>query len=137
MRRDDVAGAEAAAQYFLELYPYVHRTGDLTEWRAMADPECIFCKSVADGVSELFDAGGHASGGEVVITGVEGRNPLSGNPYFRVDIDATKSSLTRVTSSGASESTAEGVNHLIVAVGREADNWIIREVQIEDEDFVG
>src|SRR5690554_3704314 len=43
MRRDDVAGAEAAAQYFLQLYPYVYATGDLSEWEAMSDPECVFC----------------------------------------------------------------------------------------------
>ncbi len=44
MDRTDEVGAAAAATYFLELYPYVMATGDLTEWDAMTWAEtCDFC----------------------------------------------------------------------------------------------
>lgn len=46
------AGAEAVAVYFLQLYAYVYATNDLTEWRALSHPECIFCASVITNVEE-------------------------------------------------------------------------------------
>jgi hypothetical protein len=58
MRRDDVAGAEAAAQYFLELYPYAFATGDFEDWKAMSDPACEFCSGVAKDADELHAGGG-------------------------------------------------------------------------------
>ena len=48
----DSAGAEAVAVYYMQLYPYVFATGDLTEWKTLSHPECIFCSDVARQVQE-------------------------------------------------------------------------------------
>ncbi|WP_188037021.1 DUF6318 family protein [Actinotalea sp. JY-7885] len=56
-------GAGAFAAYFLELYPYVYATGDLTEWRGLSHPECIFCASVITNVEEQVATGGRSEGG--------------------------------------------------------------------------
>src|SRR5450756_2482983 len=53
MDQVNAAGAEAVAAYFLNLYPYVYATNDLTEWKALSHAECVFCKSVIDNVCLL------------------------------------------------------------------------------------
>ncbi|MCC2314160.1 DUF6318 family protein [Cellulomonas xiejunii] len=50
-------GAAAAASYFISLYPYVYSTGDLSEWRSIADPSCEFCGKVAEEVDDLHTRG--------------------------------------------------------------------------------
>ncbi len=43
MEREDAEGAAAAAEYFIELYPYVMATGDTEEFEAMSHRACGFC----------------------------------------------------------------------------------------------
>ncbi|MBD7917026.1 hypothetical protein H9657_01855 [Cellulomonas sp. Sa3CUA2] len=50
-------GAAAAASYFISLYPYAYATGDLTEWRSIADPSCEFCSKVSEEIDELHGRG--------------------------------------------------------------------------------
>ncbi|MBM7477887.1 DUF6318 family protein [Oerskovia jenensis] len=68
MDRTDEVGAAAAATYFLELYPYVMATGDLTEWDAISYVDlCEFCVKVASDVEEYRSAGSFYTGGEVSV----------------------------------------------------------------------
>ncbi|MDO4243598.1 MAG: DUF6318 family protein [Actinomyces sp.] len=55
MNEQSPYGASQAAGYFLQLYPYVFATGDLTTWEEMSEDECDFCSSVAEGVREIHD----------------------------------------------------------------------------------
>ena len=55
-------GAIAAATYFLQLYPYAYNTGDLTEWKALSHPECMFCASVVDNVTAMHEQGHRSEG---------------------------------------------------------------------------
>ena len=43
MDRTDEVGAGAAAKYFLELYPYMMKTGDFSEWDALSWDNCQYC----------------------------------------------------------------------------------------------
>jgi len=63
----DAETAEALAVYFLQLYPYVYATGDLTDWRTLSHPECIFCASVIGNVEKMHAAGNHSEGGLVQV----------------------------------------------------------------------
>ena len=54
----DMAGAVAAAEYFITLYPYVYATGDLTAFRTMSDATCKFCDSVINNTTSMHTAGG-------------------------------------------------------------------------------
>jgi hypothetical protein len=137
MRRDDVAGAEAAAQYFLQLYPYVYATGELSEWQAMSHPECIFCQSVDEDVTELFHSGGYATGGQPQIFHMKSREPLPGNSFFRIDIQAAQEPMIEFRTDGPSTTSPGGENLLIFALSREQGRWTIREVQVEDPSFDG
>jgi len=46
-----VEGAQDVARYFMELYPYVLRTGDVAPWTALSSPACTTCGAVADGAA--------------------------------------------------------------------------------------
>ncbi len=67
-----VAGAEAAAEYFLQLYPYVYATGDLAEWRSLSHAGCQFCASVISNVEEQVALMHTTQGGAISIQSVEG-----------------------------------------------------------------
>lgn len=127
MRRDDVAGAEAAAVYFTELYPYVYSTGDLTEWKAMSHPECIFCNSVIENVEELVAAGELLRGGEIEILQVESSDPAPGYEFFAVDLGIRQQPTVRVGNGAESTDSPGGETLLKLAVGRVSDQWIVRE----------
>ena len=138
MRRDDVAGAEAAAQYFLQLYPYVYATGDLTDWKAMSHPECGFCRSVETDVTDIDQWWRLRNRRRTPqVSEIKGREPLSGNPYFRVDIRASQEPTTVIHLDGGSEKSSGGKNTLIFALGNDEGHWTVREVQVEDAEFGG
>ena len=77
MERSDEVGALAAAEYFMELYAYTFRTGDLTEWNAVSGQTCGFCSNARAEVERVYGAGGRFVGGgledldEVRVVGVD------------------------------------------------------------------
>ncbi|GAA4287372.1 DUF6318 family protein [Georgenia daeguensis] len=137
MARDDVAGAEAAAQYFLELYRYTYATGDLNAFQEMSHADCIFCSEVADDVSALYGKGGYVKDGAFTVERVSGQAPVEGNDFYRVDLLVTEAPSVRFEGSGDSQERSGGSNLLIFAVGRADTGWMVREVQIEEPDFNG
>ncbi len=58
-----VENAETVAVYFQRLYPYVYATGDISEWKTLTDPDCIFCHSVLSEVAQLEQVGQRMRGG--------------------------------------------------------------------------
>ena len=53
MDRTDEVGAAAAAEYFLELYPYVLATGDSVDWLAMSSDACGFCSGIGRDAADV------------------------------------------------------------------------------------
>lgn len=89
MERDDAEGAAAAAEYFLELYPYVMATGDTTEWDAMTWAEtCGFCTGVRDTALEIRSAGDFYSGSDTTVDSAEAGevDTLTGGRAVIVDV---------------------------------------------------
>ncbi|RPF25622.1 DUF6318 family protein [Georgenia muralis] len=137
MRRDDVAGAEAAAQYFLELYPYVYATGDLTEWDAMSDPACKFCESVAENALQLHASGGYQLSDGYEVTAVDSRSSDDATPYTAVWVDATEGRSTRVTESGEAEEFEGGPVEFDFAMARQGEEWTVRGVEVRHAEAEG
>lgn len=81
MDEETVDGAIAAAKYFMELYPYIYATGDLTEWDALSDEGCEFCGNSRSLALELTSDGGYATGGDVEIFAEEGGGPYEDGVY--------------------------------------------------------
>lgn len=133
MERGDLDGAEAAAQYFLQLYPYAYNTGDLTEWEAMSHPECAFCASVIDRVTALHAEGGYETGGEMVVEEVTASEPVPGNDFFGVDLVVDQRPGTKHTPDGQTVEEFGGLHvAVMVALRFDGENWAIREVSIEE-----
>lgn len=129
-----VDGAIAAATYFLELYPYVYNTGDLAEWTAMSHPECQFCASVVENVTELAAEGGRHEGSETTISESTGTEIDPGR-FFGVDVVATQSpSVTFDSQGNVTAETPDPVRYsLALNVIHEGSGWLIQAVQVIDE----
>lgn len=67
MKNDDVAGAQAAAEYFVEMFGYAVRSQDTTEFVALCDPTSNFCSAVLDEISGDRSAGNVTIGGAAVF----------------------------------------------------------------------
>lgn len=126
----DAATAEAVAVYFLELYPYVYATGDLTEWRALSHPECEFCASVIANVEAMVDAGHTADGGEIHadLTATEF---VAGT--FAIGGTATQEPGGEYDANGAtvSESSGGSLEFAMNIIG-DAPGWLIRAVEFRE-----
>ncbi|NCT91014.1 hypothetical protein GXB85_08650 [Cellulomonas sp. APG4] len=131
MDEADVAGAEALARYFLELYPYVYATGDLAEWKALSHPECVFCTEVVSSVETQVAAGNTNVGSDITIHLVVGREVTPG-ALFAVDLEATEGPSTEYASDGSVvESRPEASDYDVVfAITNEASGLVVREVDV-------
>ncbi|MGC0251667.1 DUF6318 family protein [Pseudactinotalea sp. Z1748] len=67
---DGQAGAEAAAVYFVELFSYIHATGDFEAWDELTTENCNFCRGVREQVSGMYADGGYASAQPPVVDSV-------------------------------------------------------------------
>ncbi|MDM8085065.1 DUF6318 family protein [Cellulomonas cellasea] len=126
----DIEGAIAAATYITALYPYVYNTGDLTEWKTLSHPECIFCTSVVEGVEELHGQGFHNEGGQILV---EGATAVELNPgrSFSADLSLRQGPATVVDSSGnqvgePSQEVSSGMTFILFI---DQGNWQIREAE--------
>jgi hypothetical protein len=127
------AGAEAAAVYFLQLYPYVYATGDLEEWRAMSHPECVFCTSVITNVEEEQAEGRRSTGGGIGITGAISRE-ITTATWYSVSLEGYEEPWSTFDTEGnlVEEHTAREPHTFELAVIRDADRWLVRAVQVDD-----
>ena len=126
----DAATAEVVARYFLELYPYVYATGDLTEWRALSHPDCIFCASVITNVEEMVAAGETVSGAQVALSDIV-TTPIS-DSYFNVELTAEQGASSRLDSSGSLIGrTPPSTYRMAVGALYEDGTWRIRGVDTD------
>ena len=127
MERDDVEGAKAAAEYFLELYPYVYATGDLSSWHEISHPECQFCAGVVENVEDLHADGGYAEGPVVEVIAIEAEPPDEEYEYFSVWIDAEEGQSTRYDESGGIVTQVEAsLIQVDFALAWSDGKWIVR-----------
>ncbi|MBL0886144.1 DUF6318 family protein [Myceligenerans indicum] len=75
MDRDDAAGAAAAAEYFIKLYPYVMATGDTEEFEAMSHGACGFCSDALEQAESIRENNDTWVGGEVNVEILEAYAP--------------------------------------------------------------
>lgn len=127
MAEISVAGAEAAATYFLQLYPYAYATNDLTEWRALSHPECAFCNSVISNVEEQVGAGTVSLGG----LHIDELYAATISPSrFAVNAVVTESPSVEVAGDGSvvSELSTSKTYDVVFALQRGDTEWIVLEI---------
>lgn len=129
MKRKDAEGAAAAAEYFIELYPYVMSTGDTEEFEAMSHRACGFCADALEDIAQFQTSGqsyvgGGASG--TVLTIYE-RDDLTG--IYPLDLSIEQASSRVIDSTGTEISSAsESASEVRVEVGRRDGRWVVVEV---------
>ncbi len=128
MNTIDSAGAEAAARYFLALYPYAYATGDLSEWQALSHPDCVFCGSVVTNVEALKAAGHHNRGSEISVLSVSVQELAPGRRYG-AELTVTEGPSAEVDESGAivGEHPESRKVSMVLALAYE-DGWSVLEV---------
>lgn len=135
MEREDIEGAKAAAQYFMELYAYIFATGDLEEWQSMSDPDCRFCAGAAERVHELFVDGGYATGGVFEVQEVEAQTPADGAAATLVALTGVEAPSREYDRDGIEIASLEGgPATYIFALSREGSSWIVVGGDVEEVD---
>ncbi|MCC2310208.1 DUF6318 family protein [Cellulomonas chengniuliangii] len=123
-------GALEFATYALALYPYVHNTGDLADWRALSHPECKFCANVVADVENLLAKGNHNEGGEVTILTA---SALELNPghSFSAEMDVAQAEFREVDGLGdlVGEPVPADNLRLVFSLFYEGGVWLIRGVE--------
>ncbi|GEA90112.1 DUF6318 family protein [Cellulomonas cellasea] len=124
-----VDGAVAAATYFLSLYPYVYNTGDLTAWKALSHPECVFCASVSSSVDEMHALGQRQEGTELTLVPRESAEVEAG-VWFSVRLDVAQGEWTVVGLQGEPVRSGPAQNYAFtLAVVRDSERWVIRAAE--------
>jgi len=129
MDRDDAEGAAAAAEYFLELYPYVMATGDTVEWEAMSHVECGYCSGSLENANWLVETRSAFTGGATTTEVLHNYSRDEATGIYPVDLRSTQESILVVDEAGETvEQVDKDVLDVRVEVGRNAGAWVIVEV---------
>ena len=132
MDRDDAEGALAAMTHFIALYGYAYATGDVEEWQAMSDPECVFCAGLTTDVQGAAATGARLVGGELTVTSFES-TPGTDSNIFRVEITVMQAPYEEIDGSGNVTSTGPGSGPTRVTAALEhGATWIVRAAAIDD-----
>lgn len=126
MERDDAEGAAAAAEYFLELVPYVLVTGDRAEFESMSHAACQYCANVLANEQWLRDTGSVYQGGETQaeISKVYSQDPITS--IFPFDARATTERILVTDANGGSVDSVERETlDLRVEVAMGDGGWVI------------
>ena len=133
MERSDQAGAEAAAAYFLELFSYVMRTGDLQEWDHISAQDCRYCAATRERVAATYQAGGRFVGGELTLTEVEWLTYTEAIGVHAVGTRYSFASGAEVNSAGTAvrEMPPEGA-YAVTDLVFSANGWTLLGVSIDE-----
>jgi hypothetical protein len=126
-----VDGAVAAATYFLTLFPYALKSGDLAGWTALSHPECVFCASVAMDVEEMRSLGQHQAGADVTLVSASG-SEVDPGVWFGVDLVLEQDGWRVVDDVDAvvREDAATYRYSIHLSAVRDSDRWLIREATV-------
>jgi hypothetical protein len=134
MERSDAEGAAAAAEYFIELYPYVMATGDTEEFEAMSHRACEYCKGTLENAAWLQETRGTFEGGltEAVLAKTYQRDDLTG--IFPFDFGTSQGEIWIRDQEGKQvDHIAETDFEARVEVGRRDGEWVIVEVATDPD----
>lgn len=127
MDNDDVAGAQAAAEYFIEVFGYAVRSQDTTELVALCDPTSNFCSAVLDEISADRSAGNVTIGGASTFY-LKRLDPPSAAQGFYVAWGAVERDPFVTMDAGGLEIFDDPGSRgdFMVAVERTSQTWVVR-----------
>ena len=133
LNEESAEGAAASVGYFLNLYRYAFMTGDTTEFAAMSDDRCKFCKSTIDDANDIHSKGGWADKWDQEIVSMTYYEKLEGYEYNRVKVIVNYGAMASYYGDGQNPTTSEPSEGKVlnVAVRYSNKRWIIGTVEVE------
>ena len=133
MNEESAEGAAASVGYFLDLYRYAFMTGDTTEFAAMSDDRCKFCKSTIDDANDIHSKGGWADKWDQEIVSMTYYDKLEGYEYNRVKVIVNYGAMASYYGDGQNPTTSEPSEGKVlnVAVRYSNKRWMIGTVEVE------
>ncbi|MFJ3402717.1 DUF6318 family protein [Promicromonospora sp. NPDC090134] len=126
MKRTDAEGAAAAAEYFIELYPYVMATGDTEEFEAMSHRACGFCSDALEQAKRIKEHGYTYAGGDATLEVTETyvRDDVTG--IYPLDTEISQKS-SQISDSNGKEvhSTVDKISESRVEMGIRGGSWVV------------
>ncbi len=126
MKRTDAKGAAAAAEYFIELYPYVMATGDTEEFEAMSHRACGFCEQAVKDAERIKDRNQVFQGGTTKVKILDRfvQDDLTG--IYPLDVEVNQAASETLAPDGSVVSSAEAqVSAHRVEIGRKDGHWVV------------
>ena len=132
MNEESAEGAAASVSYFLDLYRYAFMTGNTTEFAAMSDERCKFCKSTIDDANDIHSKGGWADKWDQEIVGITYYEKLEGYNYNRVKVIINYGAMASYYGDGQNPTTSEPTNNQEVNFGVRYNNgrWMVGAVEV-------
>ena len=133
LNEDSPEGAASSVRYFLELYRYAFMTGNTTEFAAMSDDRCKFCKSTIDDANDIHSKGGWADKWDQEIVSTTVYEKLEGYDYNRVKVVVNYGAMASYYGDGQNPTTSEPSEGKVlnVAVRYSDKRWMIGTVEVE------
>ena len=133
LNEESAEGAAASVGYFLNLYRYAFMTGDTTEFAAMSDDRCKFCKSTIDDANDIHSKGGWADKWDQEIVSMTYYEKLEGYEYNRVKVIVNYGAMASYYGDGQNPTTSEPSEGKVlnVAVRYSNKRWMIGTVEVE------
>ena len=131
LNEDSAEGAAASVGYFLDLYRYAFMTGNTTEFAAMSDDRCKFCKSTIDDANDIHSKGGWADKWDQEIVSMTYYDKLEGYEYNRVKVIVNYGAMASYYGDGHNPTTSEATYGQEVNFGVRYSNgrWMVGAVE--------
>ena len=133
MNEESPEGAASSVRYFLDLYRYAFMTGNTTEFAAMSDERCKFCKSTIDDANDIHSKGGWADKWDQEIVGITYYEKLEGYDYNRVKVIINYGAMASYYGDGKNPTTSQPSEGKVVNVAVRYSNkrWMVGTVEVE------
>jgi len=126
MANNDAAGAEAAVRYFVALADYALATGDVSQWAAVTDDDCVFCQSIEESAQEISSQGWARSGGGLDIESVDAIESTEIEGLYFVDVSVAEAAHDYVSPKGdVVESVGASSGMVSFGVQHEDGTWLL------------
>lgn len=131
MEQEDAEGAAAAAEYYMSLYGYMLKSGDVAEWAAMSDETCGFCSATLEKVAWLEESGATYESGEASLVVEDPQRYVRDEDtgIFPLDALLAQDSVVVTAADGSQVANEAAYEEQVrVEMGRAEGSWTVVEI---------
>lgn len=132
-REASEAGARAFVGYYWELVNYAQATGDVKALRRASAPTCTGCQSGIRGVVDLYEAGGHLTGGTyslAILTFDQLKGMRASNVAFEALLTVHNLEQLIVRNDGTTETQQPNQSSVAIVVFWTGSRWRLDVMEV-------